>query len=124
MTGVLHVYCKPFEMKSTSAKRVGMFIYYSRDLRTYPSVVNSAIMWARNGFSVDIVIHREEEKFRENPSFSEIIHTLFIAYKRKSGFLKKISTFFRFAIEGLNCCWKKKYLCLIGYDHEGLLLAT
>lgn len=103
----------------TEGERVGILLYYPGSLKFHPSVVNSAIEWAKSGSSVDIFkCFNPDEGFDSNDEI-RIIHT---GPYRGNPFLRFFSVL-RFASVVFSRVRERNYKVLIGVDAYGLIIA-
>lgn len=114
--------------------RVGLFMFYDNNLSNFPPVANCARIWARNGYIVDIIMHLSLEAFSNYFKESNInIVTLSFPFEENNFFtcknkylswaMGKIKYFF-YIKNSLCYCKGKAYKYFIGFDPEGLIVAT
>ncbi|KKO20373.1 MAG: hypothetical protein L3J18_00740 [Candidatus Brocadia sp.] len=105
---------------STQIKRIAFFVHYMHPLKISPSIVNSAIMWAKSGYEVDIYKCESGNEGVNIPNVN-------IIYVSKSiptlNPLKRISTVFSFIRNSYKYCKGRNYIRLIGFDPYGLIIA-
>jgi glycosyltransferase involved in cell wall biosynthesis len=103
-------------------KRVAIFAYCAH-VSISPSIINSAMMLSRAGYSVDLVT-LQDEHFPVYQFADSNICTFAYPWREPEGFLQVQKARIDFVRWSIHACRGKRYVCFIGVDPEGLLTAT
>jgi glycosyltransferase involved in cell wall biosynthesis len=106
-------------VNSSSQQRIGIFLYYQGSLKFHPSVVNSARLWIKNGFKVDIFKCFNSDEGLLPTEGMNIVH----ACLYKSNPFARIASIYQFLKTSYQTVKGKKYAVLIGIDAYGIIIA-
>ena len=99
--------------------RIGIFLYYPGSLKFHPSIVNSAKMWIKNGYKVDVFNpYNPDEGIVSDDNFN-----VFHVCKYKSNPIMRVISLVIFLMNSYSYMKKRKYKLLIGIDAYGLIIA-